>query len=537
MSEKLYNVGMYVRLSRENTAYANGDSVSIENQQAMMSKFIAMMPGWVETRTYIDNGASGGNFDRQGFQDMMTDIRSGVINLVLVSDLSRFGRNYLEAGRYLEEELPALGCRFVAMADGVDTDTGENDIMPFLNAMNDFYLKNLSGRIKSVFQAKANNGHKLTGTAPYGFLRNPDDHTKLIVDDYAADVVRRIYKMRVDGLGYGKIVAALNADRIPPPRRYFYQRQNRKPAKTCSEFWQIHSIPTILKDEHYLGHTVSCKHGRSYRNSKAKNKPQSEWVKIQNTHEAIIDIGTWEQVQEVNARLAKTVENARKPQPSLFTGKLFCADCNVIMMPHSELRSKKSEKRRTSYSCKTYHITGRQSCSRHGINEDTLKKIVLEQIKAHAEQIRLDEKAALRKLQEKLNAGYVVDKVELSKEIQALKQELHKIDVQTEQLYEDKITGIISADTFTRMTEKSEQHRTEVADRIVSLEASSKEAKAKHEDIKRWVHLIKENSALEDVDRDLLETLIERVEVGEKVVQDGVKSQEVKVYYKFVGMV
>lgn len=132
MSEKLYNVGMYVRLSRENTTYADGDSMSIENQQAMMSKFIAMMPGWVETRTYIDNCASGGNFDRRGFQDMMTDIRNGVINLVLVSDLSRFGRNYLEAGRYLEEELPALGCRFVAIADGIDTDTGENDIMPFL---------------------------------------------------------------------------------------------------------------------------------------------------------------------------------------------------------------------------------------------------------------------------------------------------------------------------------------------------------------------------------------------------------------------
>ena len=230
------------------------------------------------------------------------------------------------------------------------------------------------------------------------------------------------------------------------------------------------------------------------------------------------------------------MENVGKAQPSLYTGKLVCADCNIIMLPRSKLRSKKSEKRRNSYSCKTYHRTGRQSCSRHGINEDTLKKIVLAQIKAHAEQMRLDEKAALRKLQAKLHAGYVVGKVEMSKEIPALKQELHQIEVQTEQLYEDKITGSISADTFTRMTEKSEQHRTEVADRIVSLEASSKEAKAKHEDIKRWVYLIKENSALEDVDRDLLETLIERVEVGEKVVQDGVKSQEVKAYYKFVGM-
>ena len=202
MSGKLYNVGMYIRLSRESTAYNDKDSMSIENQQAMMSKFIDLMPGWVEKRVYIDDGATGGNFNRQGFQDMMSDARRGEINLVLVQDLSRFGRNYLEAGKYLEEELPALGCRFVALADGVDTGNGDNDIMTFLNAMNDFFLKNLSDRIKTVLTAKAKDGQKLSGTVPYGYDRNPEEHTRLIVDEYAAGIVKRMFDLRTTGMGY-----------------------------------------------------------------------------------------------------------------------------------------------------------------------------------------------------------------------------------------------------------------------------------------------------------------------------------------------
>jgi len=247
MTNKLYNVGMYLRLSRENTEYAGHDSMSLDNQEAMLSKFIAMMPGWAEKRTYIDNGASGGNFNRQGFRDMMEDIRNGVINLVLVQDLSRFGRNYLETGKYLEEELPALGCRFVALADGVDTADGENDIVPFLNAMNDFYLNNISDRIKSVFKAKAQAGHKLTGTPPYGFMRNPEDKTRLVVDEYASGVVKRIFEMRAEGLGYSKISSALNHDNIPPPRLHYCLRNNREPSSTASTTWQIHAIRNMLR--------------------------------------------------------------------------------------------------------------------------------------------------------------------------------------------------------------------------------------------------------------------------------------------------
>ena len=479
MTDKLYNVGMYLRLSRENTAYDGHDSMSLDNQEAMLSKFIAMMPGWIEKRTYIDNGASGGNFDRQGFRDMMEDIRNGVINLVLVQDLSRFGRNYLEAGRYLEEELPALGCRFVALADGIDTADGENDIMPFLNAMNDFYLKNISDRIKSVFQAKAKAGHKLTGTPPYGYMRSPEDKTRLVVDEYAAEVVKRIFEMRTEGLGYGKIVSALNRDKINPPRLHYCLRQNREPSSTCSTTWQLGAITTMLRDEHYLGHTISLKYSRSYRSSKGKRRNEDEWLKIPDTHTAIIDTITWEKVQEVNEKMSKWTENAREPQTPLFAGKLFCGDCKVIMMPHSEkrYRDKDGDERRVSYSCKTYHVSGRQRCSRHGINEEVLKKIVLGNIQRHVASVILDEESMTADLRKVLIGDLSVDKADKQKQLREFKQALHNLDMKLEQLYEDKITGTISVESFTKLASKTETERNEIADKIKVLEQSATEIK------------------------------------------------------------
>jgi len=539
MTDKLYNVGMYLRLSRENTEYDGYESSSLENQEAMLSKFIAVMPGWVEKRVYIDNGASGSNFDRQGFRDMMEDIRSGEINLVLVQDLSRFGRNYLETGIYLEEELPALGCRFVALADNIDTADGENDIMPFLNAMNDFYLKNLSDKIKSVFKAKAKAGHKLTGVAPYGYMRNPDEHTRLIVDEYAAVVVKRIYTMRADGLGYGRIVRELNRDNIPPPRLHYYMRQNREPFATCSEIWQLHAIPKLLRDEHYLGHTVSLRYTRSYRSSKGKRRNEDEWLKVPDTHTAIIDAELWDRVQAVNERLSKWTENAREPQPYLFSGMIFCGDCAVPMMPASQKREGKNTKdeRRNTYSCKTYHTSGRQSCSRHGINEDALKKIVLSNIQSHAASIVLDEDSITAELRRKLIGGSSADKADTQRLLRELKQTLHSLDMKLEQLYSDKITGVITTEIFTKLAAVTEVERADVSDKVTMLEKSASETKAKLGDIQNWIRLVKENASITDVDRSLLDTLIERVEIGESKIENGVKTQNISIIYKFVGAV
>jgi DNA invertase Pin-like site-specific DNA recombinase len=388
MNGKLYNVGVYIRLSRESANYRGEESQSIENQQAMLSKFIAMMPGWVETKIYIDDGATGANFNRRGFKDMMADARQGIINLVLVKDLSRFGRNYLETGKYLEEELPAIGCRFVAFSDGIDTDTGENDIMPFLNAMNDFYVRDLSNRIKSVLTAKAKNGQKLSGTAPYGYDRHTKENTRLIADEYAAGVVRRIFEARAKGKGYGVIAGILNKENILPPRLYYFKRRNRETKAVCSAMWTERTIKLILHNELYIGNTISFKRKiRSYRDKREIKRDESEWIKTENTHTPIIGMDLWQAVQKINTEATNKFINNRKPQ----------------------------------------------------------------------------------ELKQKLPGDHVLDQTAQAKEKQRLEQQLCKLETQIEQLYEDKVSGIISAEKFSAAVNEMETRRLEVEDKYVGI--------------------------------------------------------------------
>ena len=539
MSAKLYNVGVYIRLSRENTAYIGEDSLSIENQQAMLSKFIDIMPSWVETRTYIDNGATGGNFNRKGFQDMMNDARSGIINLVLVQDLSRFGRNYLETGKYVEDELPSLGCRFVALSDGIDTESGENDILPFLNAMNDYYLKNLSDRIKSALTAKAKDGQKLSGTVPYGYKRNPLEHTRIILDDYAAGVVKRILEMRATGMGYASIAGVLNKENILPPRLYYFQRQNRVAKQGATTIWKDMTVKTILRNELYIGHTIAFKRkNRSYRDGRQVDRDPSEWIRTENTHTPIVDDVLWQTVQQINTDAKQCFANRREQKQSLFAKIVVCADCQTNMCYNFDLRHYKSGKtiEHGAYQCRTYVSSGRTVCTSHRISERNLKKLVLSHIKEMAERIAIDENRILQKLKGKLLGSFVTVKHDIVKEKRELEQRLHTLENRLEQFYEDKITGNMSSDTFTAIANKIENQRTEISDRLDKLVQSAEQTKTKIADINQWISLIKEKSTIYDVDRDLLDCLIEKIEIGDKKIVDGVKTQDVRIFYKYVGL-
>jgi len=498
---------MYIRLSLENTAYKGKDSESIENQQALLTKFIGMMPGWVEKRTYIDNGASGGNFNRKGFQDMMADIRSGEINLVLVKDLSRFGRNYLEAGKYLEEVLPSLNCRFVALDDNIDTETGENDIMPFLNAMNDFYLKNLSDKVKSVLTAKAKNGQKI-GKAPYGYRHNTQEHT-VFVDEGAAAVVRRIYDMRLNGESSVKIAEMLNREGVPAPG---------------SEFWRDCTILGILHNEFYAGHSVQNKRtSLSHRNRKAVFRPENEWIRVMDTHESIISPDIWNRVQAVNRQCEKPYEKRRKPEPGIFSGLLYCADCGTRL--NSNCQTNKKSKIFWYY-CGVSKSTGGVQCSPRGIGEVTLKSLILGHIKTQAELISIDKNAVLSKLKKSLIGTAKSRKSDSLKKQRELAGRLHSIETQLEKLYEDKVMKIISDDVFSMMSQKLESKRRDKEAQLDELTQAAAQLEKKFNDIDRWMRLIEEYAVTYDVDRNLLERLIDRIEIGRQDVVNGVKTQD-----------
>lgn len=518
MSGKLYNVGMYIRLSVENTAYKNKDSGSIENQQALLTKFVSIMPGWVETRTYIDNGATGANFNRQGFQDMMTDVRNGVINLVIVKDLSRFGRNYLETGYYLEEELPKYNCRFVALDDGIDTESGENDIMPVLNALNDYYLKNLSDRVKSVMTAKAKDGQRI-GRDPYGYRRDTEIH-KLIVDESTAAVVRRIYELRLDGASYPKIAQALNTDGVPSPRG-------------C--FWTDCVVKGILRNETYTGHLVQNRRTSfSHRNRKAIFRPEDEWIRVENAHESIISSDVWHQVQDINRGASLSQHKRRKSEPGIFAGLLYCAGCGVRLSSNCNVHH---NTKIFWYFCWSNKTTGGIKCAPHSIGEATLKKLVLAHIKEQARLISLDRDSVYRNLHQRLIGVQAVSKTDSRKHQQKIERRLHAIETQIEKLYDDKVMGIISSDTFSGLLQKLETDRRECELQRNSLAESASQSEKKFNGIGRWMALIEEKSSVNEVDRDLLENLIDRIEIGEDRIVDVVKTKDVRIIYKYVGFV
>lgn len=534
MSDRLYNVGVYIRLSIEGISYG---SESVENQREMLTQFISHMPCWIEKRVYIDDGASGGNFNRRGFQEMMTDVRSGEINLVLVQDLSRFGRNYLEAGRYLEEELPSLGCRFVSLMDGIDTETGENDIMPLLNAMHDLHLKNLSERVKSVLLAKAKVGHKI-GRAPYGYKKEPHDPTKLVIDDYAAGVVKRIYDMRLQGMGYASIVKALNMEKIVPPLLHYYYLNDFDDSKIKARTWLTTAVKSILKREVYIGSAVQMIHKQvSYRERRQEKTSEDEWVRVENIFPVIIEREAWEAVQEMNKQAAMPSAQQREPRKSLFSGMLVCSGCGRTMVYKPGYYKKTGElhKEHQYYFCRSYHNSGGTDCKRNSVIEHKLKELILLQIQDMSDKISLDSESVLELLQSRLMGERSSSKADAVKEQKLLNRQLHKLEIATAQLYEDRVSGLISEAAFTETVNKYDVERQQKGQRLAVLEQTEYEAAIKLSDIQRWMRLIQENTAINDVSRELIEALIERIEIGDSKTQNGAKAQDIKIIYKFVG--
>ncbi|WP_373264097.1 recombinase family protein [Hungatella hathewayi] len=323
-----YSVGIYVRLSKDNERA--GESVSIENQKLMLTKHCEEQ-GWTNYSVYCDDGYSGTNFDRPGVTQLIEDAKDGKIDLILCKDLSRFGRNYIQLGQFTDYLFPMIGVRFIALNDGVDTINSDNDIMPFRNLLNEFQSKDTSKKIKAVKQTHAKLGNYLGCYVPYGYKTHPDDKHKFVVDKVAAAVVKKMFAYRRHGDGFRKIARHLNEEHILPPRDYYYQ-QNGQVDKGCrNHCWNDVTVKKMLRNEVYLGHMVQNKRGTlSYKNKKQVDKPKNEWIKVENTHEAIIDIDTWNACTEIDARNCK-LRPTKESEISLFGGLLKCMDCGFKM--------------------------------------------------------------------------------------------------------------------------------------------------------------------------------------------------------------
>ncbi|MCL2286846.1 MAG: recombinase family protein [Firmicutes bacterium] len=460
--QKEYKVGIYVRLSKEDSR--GEESVSIENQKMMLTKYVRDN-GWTLTEIYQDDGFSGTNQNRPAFRRMIAHIKSGHINTILIKDLSRLGRNYLEVGSLTEIFLPEHGCELISLSEKLD------DMMVFRNWFNEQHSKTTSQKVKAGKRAFAQSGKYVGAYAPYGYIKEPRNRHKLIIDENTAPIVTKIFQMRAKGMGFRAIAEKLNNDGIIPPREYYYQNKNAKNPVKTRRVWGETTVKGILKNEAYIGNLVYGKQGSlSYKNQKLVKKSQHEWIKAENTHEPIIPQELWDKAQAFT-------HNKHRPRRrsdgeiSIFAGLLYCACCGYKLRSNTERRTRKdgSEYKRISYMCSTYANNGKKACTVHGIGEKPLIKLVTSHMKNHWPTSFNRETI--------INAALAAAKADAlschgvyTSEMEAHKKHVDKLDLLIENLYHDKVSGLVPDTFFKRQVQKYERERTEREQSIRTLE-------------------------------------------------------------------
>lgn len=471
MKNKHFLAAMYLRLSRDDSDVGDAtdgkgnvkaESNSIGNQRELIRAYIHEQQDIELYDIYVDDGFSGSNFDRPEFKRMMSDVEAGRVNCVIVKDLSRFGRDYIESGRYIQKVFPALGVRFIALTDHYDSfhaDAGESGIvLPVKNFINDSYCRDISTKVKSQLEVKRKNGECIAPFALYGYRKAEYNKNQLVIDEYAADIVRKIFEWKMDGMAVSAIAEKLNGLGVLSPKEYKKSiGSNYKGgfSGAVKSMWSSSTVKRILSNEVYLGHLIQGKTEKiNYKLKKSVEKPKEEWVKVENTHEAIISEDNFLIVQnllKVDSRVSPVSEKS-----SLFAGVLFCGDCGEQMIRRVN-RYKDTQK--VYYICSTKNRG--EGCTRHSIEEEKLKRIVLESIQRYANYFLEEKRVFEKSLELETNFEAVV---RYDTEIARLKQEQDKYYSLGSGLYEDLKNGIISKEEFERLHGEFKRKATEFED-------------------------------------------------------------------------
>ena len=532
-----YNVGIYCRLSREDER--TGESVSVENQRIMLERYVHEQ-GWNLYSTYCDDGVSGTTFDRPGFNQLIADATAGKINLVLCKDLSRLGRDYIEAGKYTDVVFPSLGCRFIALNDGVDTIHKNNEMLVILkNVMNDLYARDTSNKIRAVKQSTFKAGKYVGCYAPIGYRKSAEDKHVLEIDPETAPVVKRIFDLRCQGYSYRKIAITLNEDRVPTPSSFYYLKQGKPNIRRDGDFWAGQTVKAILRNEVYLGHTVQNKTGNvSYKVHKQISKPKEEWVKVENTHEPLISQEVWDIVREMDERNVK-YRSDKSGNTALYAGVLFCADCGTAMRHYRDGRKKKDGTPSTyqSYACGRYVSGGKTVCSAHIMNQRVLTQLLLMDIQCKAMLAQNSPAALKERIMAQKNAASQEQRNTLRATLTALDKRLAELDKLVLSTYEDKVKGAIPEAVCVQLMNRYEDERKKKQEQRIQISAQLETCQEDEQAAEDWINLIRDYVHLEELDRPTLLRLVNRIEVGEKYELDGETHRDIKIYYNFVGFV
>ena len=520
---------LYERLSRDDNL--EGESYSIGNQKKLLTK-VAKEKGYTNLIHFLDDGISGVTMDRPGFVDMIQQLEQGRAAAVFVKDLSRLGRNYIEVGRLTEEFFPEHDIRLVAVSDNIDTAEGENELAPIRNLFNEWYARDISKKRRISNKIKGNAGEPM-GQPPYGYIKDPDNPKRWIVDDEAAQVVRRIYSMTLEGYGTEQIATQLEKEEILTPRAYWLKKGIKRPGKGKQQpatKWNSSTVTKILSLQEYCGDILNFKtYSKSYKNKKRLENDRENWVIFKDVHEPIIERSVFEQVQQKRGKIRKRRTN--EGEHNMFSGLLVCADCGCNLHFHFNQGNPEIK----YFNCSNYKGNRGSCTSTHYVRVDFLEQVVLGEIRRLTKFASLYEDEFLKAVIGHSQQAAETDRKLKEKELKALLARDEELDGLFERIYEDNVSGKLSDDRFAKMSRRYEDEQKELAEKIKKLRSEIEKQSSQAMTTDMFISLVRKYTRARKLTPRMLNELVEKIEVYNAEKIDGVWEQRLRIHYNCVG--
>ena len=522
---------LYERLSRDDNL--EGESYSIGNQKKLLAK-VAKEKGYTNLVHFLDDGISGVTMDRPGFVEMIRQLEQGKAAAVFVKDLSRLGRNYIEVGRLTEEFFPDHDIRLVAVSDNIDTAEGENELAPIRNLFNEWYARDISKKRRISNKIKGNAGEPM-GQPPYGYIKDPNDPKHWIVDDEAAQVVRRVYSMTLEGFGTEQIAAQLEKDGVLTPRAYWLTKGIKRPGKGKQQpptKWNSSTITKILSLQEYCGDILNFKtYSKSYKNKKRIDNDRENWVVFQDVHEAIIERAVYEQVQQKRGKIRKRRTN--NGEHNMFSGLLVCADCGSNLHFHFNQGNPEIK----YFNCSNYKGNRGTCTSTHYVRVDFLEEVVLGEIRRLTKFASLYEDEFVKAVIGHSQQAEQTDRKLKEKELKTLLARDEELDGLFERIYEDNVSGKLSDDRFAKMSRRYEDEQKELAEKIKKLRSEVEKQSSRSMTTDMFIGLVRKYTRARKLTPRMLNELIEKIEVFNAEKINGVWEQRLRIHYNCVGTI
>lgn len=522
---------LYERLSRDDNL--EGESYSIGNQKKLLTK-VAKEKGYTNLVHFLDDGISGVTMDRPGFNDMMEQLAAGKAAAVFVKDLSRLGRNYIEVGRLTEEFFPEHDIRLVAVSDNIDTAEGENELAPIRNLFNEWYARDISKKRRISNKIKGNAGEPM-GPPPYGYKKDPDDPKRWIVDEEAAQVVRRVFRMTLDGYGTEQIATIFSEEKILTPIAYWREKGVNRPGKSKLRgpyMWNSSTITHILSLQEYCGDILNFKtYSKSYKNKKRLANDRENWVIFQDVHEPIIERAVFEQVRQKRGKIRK--RRTHEGERNMFSGLLVCADCGHNLHFHFNQGNPDIK----YFNCSNYKGNRGTCTSTHYVRVDFLEQVVLGEIRRLTKFASQFEDEFVKAVIGHSQQAEATDRKLKEKELKALQARDEELDGLFERIYEDNVSGKLSDDRFARMSRRYEEEQKELAEKIKALRAEIDKQNSQSMTTDMFISLVRKYTRARKLTPRMLNELIEKIEVFNAEKVDGVWEQRLRIHYNCVGAI